>query len=113
MAFRLVGDRSLTRSVDEMLIVDKKEADAAFKKYQKEIIEPFMKEQGFRKYKTNAYVRKSKIDLLEYVNFQKERDGCKTFTVNLALMPLYAQHDFIVFNFRKRLGELICQRDIW
>ena len=65
------------------------------------------------KYKSSAYVRKNKIDLLEYVDFQKERYGSKTFTVNLGVMPLYIPHEFIVFGFSERLGELICHQDIW
>lgn len=113
MAFKIVGNRLHIRTDEEMSKVDKRAADAAFKKYQKEFITPYMKEQGFLKYKTNAYVRRSKIDLLEYVEFQKENHGSKTFTVNLAVMPLYMSCDFIIFYFSHRLGELICRRDIW
>ena len=81
MAFKIVGNRLHIRSDEEMSTVDKKAADAAFKKYQNKFISPYMNEQGFLKYKSNAYVRKNKIDLLEYVEFQKERHGSKTFTV--------------------------------
>ena len=28
-------------------------------------------------------------------------------------MPLYIPHEYIVFGFSKRLGELICNHDIW
>lgn len=113
MAFKIVGNRLYIRTDEEMSKVDKRAADAAFKKYQKEFITPYMNEQGFLKYKTNAYVRRSKIDLLEYIEFQKERHGSKTFTVNLAVMPLYMPCNFIIFYFSHRLGELICRRDIW
>lgn len=113
MTFKIVGNRLHIRTDEEMSKVDKRAADAAFKKYQKEFITPYMKEQGFLKYKTNAYVRRSKIDLLEYVEFQKENHGSKTFTVNLAVMPLYMPCDFIIFYFSHRLGELICRCDIW
>ncbi len=113
MAFKIVGNRLHIRSDEEMSTVDKKAADAAFKKYQNKFISPYMNEQGFLKYKSNAYVRKNKIDLLEYVEFQKERHGSKTFTVNLGVMPLYIPCDHIIFYFSNRLGELICRRDIW
>lgn len=113
MVFKIVGNRPHIRLDEEMASVNKKVADIAFKKYQKEFIDPFMKAQGFGKYKTNAYVRKNEIDLLEYVGLQKEHYGSKTFTVNLSVMPLYVPHDFITFAFSHRLGELICRRDIW
>ena len=70
-------------------------------------------EKGFVKYKANAYVRKNKIDVLEYIDLQKERYGSKTFTVNYALMPLYVPHDYLVTGFGDRLGRLICDTDIW
>lgn len=113
MNFKIVGNRSHIRSDEELALVDKKAADAAFKKHKKEIIDPYMCAQGFTPYKSNAYVRKNKIDLLEYIDFQKEHHGSKTFTVNLAVMPLYIPHEYIVFGLSKRLGELICNHDIW
>ena len=113
MHFKLVGNRPHIRLDEELALVDKQSADSAFKKYKREIIDPYMKVQGFLKYKSNAYVRKNKIDLLEYIEFQKEHYGSKTCTVNLAVMPLYIPHEYIVFGFSKRLGELICHKDIW
>lgn len=117
MSFQIVGSRPHIRSTEEMALIDKKAADASFKKHKKELIDPFMTAQGFHKYKTNAYVRVNKIDLLEYIDFQKEHYGSKTFTVNLAVMPLYttlyAPQDVVAFYVSDRLGELICGRDIW
>ncbi|MDY3281297.1 DUF4304 domain-containing protein [Dysosmobacter sp.] len=113
MNFKLAGDRPHIRLEEELASVDKKAADAAFRKHKREIIDPYMSAQGFLKYKSNAYVRKNSIDLLEYMDFQKEHYGSKTFTVNLAVMPLYIPHEFMVFGFSERLGKLICGRDIW
>ncbi len=48
----------------------------------------------FVKYKANSYIRRNNIDVLEYVNLQKEAYGSQTFTVNYALIPLYVPHDF-------------------
>lgn len=52
-----------------------------------------------------------------YVDFQKESYGSKTFTVNLAVMPLYTTlyqpQNVVAFYVSHRLGELICRRDIW
>lgn len=113
MRFQVIGSCPCIRTEEERRAIDKKAADAAFKRCKKERIDSFMTAQGFKKYKTNAYVRKNEIDLLEYVDFQKEQYGSKTFTVNLAVMPLYVPREYIVFGFSRRLGELICRRDIW
>lgn len=113
MSFKVVGNRPHIRLDEELVSIDKKAADAAFKRYKKEIIDPCMNAQGFLKYKSTAYVRKNKIDLLEYIDLQKEHYGSKTFTVNLAVMPLYIPHEYIVFGFSRRLGGLICHHDIW
>lgn len=117
MSFQIIGSRPHIRSTEEMALVDKKAVDASFKKRKKESIDPFMAAQGFHKYRTNAYVRVNKIDLLEYVDFQKEHYGSKTFTVNLAVMPLYTTlyepRDVVAFYVSDRLGKLICGRDIW
>lgn len=113
MEFQIVGSRPHLRTEEELALVDKTAADAAFKRYKKEILDPCMGAQGFLKYKGTAYVRKNKIDLLEYIGLQKERYGSKTFTVNLAVMPLYIPHEAIVFNISRRLGGLIANRDVW
>ena len=111
--FKLKGNRTHIRSEKEMLLVDKQVADEAFKKYKKDILDSYLISKGFIKYKSNSYVRKNKIDVLEYVDLQKERYGSKTFTVNYAIMPLYVPHDYLVTGFGSRLGKLICDKDIW
>lgn len=111
--FKLKGNRAHIRSEKEMLLVDKQVADEAFKKYKKDILDSYLMSKGFVKYKSNSYVRKNQIDVLEYLDLQKERYGSKTFTVNYALMPLYVSHDYLVTGFGDRLGRLICDTDIW
>ena len=111
--FKLKGNRTHIRSEKEMLLVDKQVADEAFKKYKKDILDSYLLSKGFIKYKPNSYVRKNEIDVLEYVDLQKERYGSKTFTVNYAIMPLYVPHDYLVTGFGSRLGKLICDKDIW
>lgn len=68
---------------------------------------------GFCQYKTRAYVRINPIGLLEYINFQKERYGSKTFCVNFSALPLYLQSEVIVFSLGHRLGTYICGKDVW
>ncbi|MDE7224413.1 MAG: DUF4304 domain-containing protein [Acetatifactor sp.] len=110
--FMICGDRIHIRTDEEMLTIDKAIAEEAFKKYRV-ILEDYLKLQGFLKYKSSAYVRRSVLDLLEYIDLQKERYGSKTFTVNYSLMPLYVPHDCIITGFGGRLGELIRSKDVW
>ena len=57
--------------------------------------------------------RKNNVNVLEYIDLQKERYGSKTFTVNYALIPLYVTHSYLSYDLGDRLGELICNRDVW
>lgn len=111
--FKLQGNRTHLRTEKELEDIDKAVSDEAFKKYKSIILDEYLSSQGFIKYKTNAYVRQNKIDVLEYIGLQKERYGSKTFTVNYAIMPLYVLHNYLVLGFGGRLGELICDKDIW
>lgn len=111
--FAFQGNRECIRTDDEMLIIDKSAADSAFEKYSKELLEKYLTGQGFRKWKTRAYVRRNPINLLEYIDIQKERYGSKTFTINYAIMPLYVPAEYMIIGFGDRLGTLISGKDIW
>lgn len=111
--FKIQGNRCHLRSEEELAMVDKKAADEIFKTLKKTVLDEYMKANGFAKYKTNAYVRKNKIAVLEYLDLQKERYGSKTFTVNFSIMPLYVPHDYIVTGFGDRLGTMIRNKDTW
>ena len=100
------------RSDEEMKTIDKELADNVFK-LQKKKMDFFMQQKGFVKYKSNSYVRRNKLNVLEYIILQKERYGSKTFTVNYALISLYVPHSFLSFDLGDRLGVLICNKDIW
>lgn len=111
--FELQGNVSgAIRSDIEMEKINKEEAEEAFKE-QKKKLDKYMTEKGFLKYKTKAYVRRNGNDVLEYVDLQKDHYGSKTFTVNYALIPLYVNHSFLSYDLGDRLGNLICQKDIW
>lgn len=101
------------RLEEELLCVNKAAADMAFKKCSKEILKSYLSEQGFYQWKTNSFVRRNGIDLLEYVDLQKEAHGSKTFTVNYALMPLYVPEENMVIGLGDRLGKLIAGKDVW
>ena len=111
--FELRGNCSFLRTEDEMRCVDKDEADHAFKLYKKQYIDTLLKSKGFLKYKTNAYVRRNQVDVLEYIDLQKEKNGSRTFTVNYGLTALYIPHGFINWDINERIGILICNKDIW
>lgn len=111
--FKLRGNVSgAIRSDNEMASVDKETADNSFKE-QKKKLDLFLQQKGFVKYKTNSYVRRNNVNVLEYINLQKEQYGSKTFTVNYALIPLYVPHSFLSYDLGDRLGNLICDRDVW
>lgn len=111
--FEFVGNRPHLRTDEEMLLVNKEVADQAFKKYKKKILDERLLDRGFFRYKTNAYVRRNPIGLLEYIDLQKERYGSKTFCVNFAAMPLYCDCSYIVMSFGSRLGAYISGKDVW
>ena len=64
--FKLRGNVSnVIRSDDEMAHINKDDADNAFKEHKKKL-DLFLQQNGFVKYKTNSYVRRNDIDVLEY-----------------------------------------------
>lgn len=111
--FCFVGNREHIRTEEELLCINKEEADLAFKQCKKEIVDALLLSKGFYKYKTNAYVRLNTIGLLEYIDLQKERYGSKTFCVNFAVMPLYCENKYIVMSLGDRLGIYISGKDVW
>ena len=111
--FALEGVRSFMRLENERATIDGRAANAAFETCYKEIVEPLLTAHGFIKWSTRGFVRLNSLDVLEWVNFQKERSGSKTFTVNVHLLPLYVPQELMQTEFRVRLGELICGRDVW
>ena len=111
--FKLQGNvEGAIRSDEGMENIDKEIADNTFK-MQKKKFDTFLNDKGFVKYKTNSYLRRNKIEVLEYISLQKERYGSRTFTVNYALISLYVPHPFLSFDLGDRLGELISGKDVW
>ena len=112
-AFHLYGTGNAIRNDKELEFIDKKAADNAFRKYKNEILDTFLLDKGFLKWKTNAYVRLNNIGLLEYIDLQKERYGSKTFCVNFCIMPLYCRQEYLVMGLGERLGSYISGKDFW
>ena len=111
--FILQGAVSEAIRVDEkMASVNRENADSSFKE-QKKKLDLFLQQREFVKYKSNSYARRNTANVLEYINLQKEQYGSKTFTVNYALIALYVPHSFLTYDLGGRLGELICDRDVW
>ena len=93
--------------------IDPKEADDAFKFCKKTVLDPYMKANGFFKYKSSGYVRLNPIGLVEYVYIQRMPHGCKTCTMDIALIPLYVPRDFPILGFGGRIGWLMGMGDFW
>ncbi|MBR5256442.1 MAG: DUF4304 domain-containing protein [Bacteroidales bacterium] len=111
--FTLKGIRSFLRTDYEMSSIDKDEADRVFKSCKKQYLDSLLKANGFLQYKSNAYVRRNQVDVLEYIDLQKEKNGSRTFTVNYALTPLYLRYAFADFWYSERMGMLVCGKDVW
>ena len=111
--FKLRGSRSFLRKDNEMSSIDKSEADRAFKSCKKQYLDSLLKAKGFLQYKTNAYVRRNHVDVLELIELQKEKNGSRTFTVNYALTPLYLRYAFADFWYSERIGMIVCGKDVW
>lgn len=109
----LFGSGEHIRRQEEMAQIDVEEADTAFKLYKKELLDTFMKNQGFVKWKSQAYVRINDRGLIFYVDLQKERYGSRTFTVNLAVEQLYVPREYFAMGISERLGTMAVGRDFW
>ncbi len=112
-SFQPQGSGSPFKTDYEMTQMDSKEADNAFKFCKKTILDTYMKSRGFSKYKTAAYVRLNPIGLVEYVGIQRMPHGCKTCTMDIALIPLYVPMNFLLIGFGDRIGRLMGKGDFW
>lgn len=112
-SFSYFGNGKCGRPLEELNKINIQEADKAFKKCKKELLDAFMKNNGFIKYKTNAYMRFNSIGLIEYINLQKEAHGSRTFTLNVCVLPIYVPHDVFTIGFGDRIGILINGKDFW
>lgn len=112
-SFAFVGNRPHIRMDGEMALIHKEEAENAFKKCKKEILDQLLLDNGFSKWKGNSYVKLNDIYLLEYIDLQKERYGSKTFCVNFAVMPLYCKCHYVTLHLGYRLGFYISGKDVW
>lgn len=111
--FELYGTGEAFRSDAEMKHIDNEAAEKALKLCMKEIMTPAMKSFGFVKWKPTSYVRVNRIGLLEYIDVQKEHYGAGTFTVNVALMPLYAPQSNMCIGFGERVGHYVIGKEFW
>lgn len=111
--FKLYGTGEAFREDKEMKLIDAEAAESALKLCMKEIMTPAMKSLGFAKWKPTSYVRLNKMGLIEYIDVQKEHYGAKTFTVNVALMPLYTPHSNMCIGYGQRVGQYVIGKEFW
>ena len=108
--FEIKGDRSFLRTEDERQSIDKEEADRAFKLYKKQYLDTLLKSKGFLRYKTNAYVRRNQVDVLEYVDLQKEINGSRTLSHENSLVGIIIKDLECSFVKRMSGGTLLTIR---
>lgn len=111
--FELYGTGEPFRGDAEMKHIDTDAAEKALKLCVKELMTPAMKSFGFVKWKPASYVRVNRIGLLEYIDVQKEHYGSRTFTVNVAIMPLYAPESNMCIGFGERVGQYVNGKEFW
>lgn len=97
----------------QMSKLDTKAADKAFRTCKRTILDPYMKSHGFYKYKTAGYVRLNPIGLVEFISTLRMPHGCKTCTMDIALIPLYVPMDFLIIGFGDRIGWFMGTGDFW
>jgi hypothetical protein len=87
--------------------------DTYFRKaLTKWIAKPF-KEYGFYRHKTANIGRITNDSIFQFLNFQKEAYGDKTFTVNVAVRPLFIPHEHLSLQPGQRIGYLKYGYDKW
>ncbi len=111
--FQAFGNGSPFKNDPEMAQLNAKEADAAFKTCKKTVLDAYMKSQGFFKHKSAHYVRLSPIGLVEFVGIMRMPHGCRTCTLDVALIPLYIPLPVLVIGFGGRIGEMMGTGDFW
>ncbi|KIR03882.1 hypothetical protein P261_02697 [Lachnospiraceae bacterium TWA4] len=76
-----------------------------FQKYKQEILDSFMKKQGFVKYKTNSYIRLNEKFLVECICIKKSK--IRKFTLLISLAPLYVPNVCLPLAQGFDLGKVI------
>jgi len=90
-----------------------KAADSCFNRaFTKYIVKEFT-QYGFKRYKSRNIARIVNGSILQFINFQKEAHGDKSFTVNIAFRPLYIPHDFLILEPGSRIAKFNNQTDKW
>ena len=89
---------------------NKEAANDAFKKCKKEILDVFLAENGFYKWKTAMYVRLDETGLLQVVELEKSRFDSIAFWVTFRVQPLYIPNLDRIWGINDRLGYCIYGR---
>lgn len=87
--------------------------DSFFRKsLTKQIVKP-LKDYEFYRYKTAYIGRVTNDSVFQFLNFQKEAYGGKSFTVNVGVRPLFVPHDNLSLQPGQRLGYFKFGTDKW
>lgn len=109
------GVRPYLRTDDALQALDKKLADQAYKQARREKLDPVLRSHGFKRYKTQDYIRQSRLGILELISLHREAYGSRTFTVDVALIPLWLAQDGILrMGFGDRITKLLgADEQLW
>lgn len=87
-----------------------------FTKARKIYIEDPLKALGFKRYKSSVVARVTKGNILQFLAFQKAAYGGQSFTVNVAIRPLFSRNnEYLTLMPGNRLGLMSTEikNDIW
>ncbi|MBC8061307.1 MAG: hypothetical protein H7Y18_11650 [Clostridiaceae bacterium] len=70
-------------------------ADSGYRKLFTQYIAKPLNKANFKRYKSSNIARIVDDSILQVLNFQKEAYDCKTFTVNVAIRPLYVPKEVL------------------
>lgn len=88
-------------------------SNSLFRKSMTKWVANPLKEYGFKRYKTTNIARISKDSIIQILNFQKEAFGGKTFTVNVAVRPLFVPSEDLSLEPGNRIGYFKYSYDKW
>ena len=83
------------------------DAKKFFTKARRIYIEEPLKTLGFKRYKSSTVARLTSGNIFQFLNFQKSAYGGQTFTINVAIRPLFSQnHEYLTLAPGNRLGSM-------
>lgn len=93
--------------------MNSKTLDSFYKKCFTKWIVVDLKDEGFKRMKTNSVARITDDLILQFINFHKGPSKSRTFNVHVAIRPLYIPHEKAELSPGKRLDWIIYDKSSW